>query len=158
MLENAPLNDLANQFRRQVESGQERTIESGEKLSIRSEAMQCSCGSRGDLVEIGHHYAEFVAGLRCLEIGQWIKLLQCLDCGQFWRTDEWDKYQTLYALKLSSPKGWESVDIKSLIIERMVENHGGLDASFCLAKNCKLQALKGRAYCGQHFYDTGARA
>jgi len=67
--------------------------------------MQCSCGSRRDLVEISHNYAEFVAGLRCLEIGQWIKLLQCLDCGQFWRTDEWDKYAYPVCVEVEFAKG-----------------------------------------------------
>lgn len=120
--------------------------------------MQCSCGARADLVEIGQDYTEFVAGKRCLETGDWVKLLQCPECGQLWRTDEWDKYQTLYALKLRSPEGWESTDLESLIKERMVENHGGGATSPCLARDCKRFALKGRAYCVDHFYETGARA
>lgn len=120
--------------------------------------MQCSCGSRVDLVEIGDNYAQFVADLRCLEIDNWVKLLKCQKCGQLWRTDEWDKYQTLYALKLNSPTSWEKVDMEPLIKERMVENHGGLDSNICLAKECKLHTLKGRAYCVDHFYETGARA
>jgi hypothetical protein len=119
--------------------------------------MRCSCDGKRDLVEIGHCYAEFVAGLHCLEIGNWVKLLQCLECGQFWRTDEWDKYQAQYALKLSSPTDWESVDMASLIKGRMIENHGGLDSPVCLAKDCQAHALKGRAYCIDHLYDTGAR-
>lgn len=119
--------------------------------------MQCSCSGRGDLVEIGHSYTEFIAGMRCLETGDWVKLLQCTSCGQLWRTDEWDKYQTLYALKLSSPEGWESTDMESLIKVRMVENHEGVNASLCLTKDCKQFALKGRAYCVDHFYETGAR-
>jgi len=120
--------------------------------------MQCTCGGRRDLVEISQHYTEFVAGMHCLETGDWVKLLQCPGCDQLWRTDEWDKYQTLYACKLSSSEGWESIDIGTLIMERMVENHGGLDTSPCIAKDCKQHALKGRAYCGAHFYETGARA
>jgi hypothetical protein len=120
--------------------------------------MQCSCENRRDLEEIGQNYTEFVAGMRCLETGDWVKLLQCLACGQLWRTDEWDKYQTLYAVKLGSREDWESVDMESLIKERIVENHGGLDSSLCLAKDCKECALKSRAYCAGHFYGTGARA
>jgi uncharacterized C2H2 Zn-finger protein len=99
-----------------------------------------------------------VAGKPCLETGDWIKLLQCPACGQLWRTDEWDKYQTLYALKLNTPEGWKSVDMESPIKQRMMENHGGTDASTCLAQHCNRPALKGRAYCVDHFYETGARA
>lgn len=120
--------------------------------------MQCSCGVRDDLVEISNDHAEFVAGMNCLATGDWVKLLVCLECAQLWRTDEWDKYQPMYALKLNSAEGWESVDIASAIKERMVRNHGGLDTSTCLAKDCTRLALKGRAYCVDHFYQTGARA
>jgi len=120
--------------------------------------MQCSCDDRKDLVEIGQNYTEFVASMRCLETGEWVKLLQCSECGQFWRTDEWDKYQALYAVKLSLPEGWKSTDMESLIKKRIVENHGGLDISLCLAKDCKQLVLKGKAYCVDHYYQTGARA
>jgi len=119
--------------------------------------MQCSCGDRSTLVEISRNYAEFVAGMRCLETGDWVKLLQCPACGQLWRTDEWDRYQALYACKLNSPAGWESTGIEALIKERIIENHGGLDTSSCLAKDCQQRALKGKAYCVDHLYETGAR-
>lgn len=120
--------------------------------------MACSCSGRSDLVEISQDYTEFVVGMRILETGDWVKLMQCPSCSQLWRTDEWDKYQTLYACKLRSPEGWKSTDMEALIKRRIVENHGGLDTSLCLAKDCKQHALKGRAYCVAHFYETGARA
>lgn len=119
--------------------------------------MQCSCGERSDFVEISQDFTEFVAGMPILETGDWIKLLQCPSCSQLWRTDEWDKYQTLYACKLRSAEGWKSIDMEALIKRRMVENHGGLDTFPCFAKGCKQHALKERAYCVDHFYETGAR-
>lgn len=119
--------------------------------------MQCSCSGRSNLVEISPDYTEFVAGMRILETGDWIKLLQCPSCSQLWRTDEWDKYQTLYACKLRSPDGWKSTNMEALIKKRIFENHGGLDTSPCLAKDCKQHALKERAYCVDHFYETGGR-
>src|SRR5450830_1005187 len=109
--------------------------------------MQCSCDNKPDLIEIGQNYTEFVSGMRHLEAGDWVKLLQCVACGQLWRTDEWDKYQTPYACKLVSREEWKSTDVESLIKESMVKNHGGLDTSLCLANNCQQYALKGRAYC-----------
>ena len=114
--------------------------------------MSCNCSARNKLVDISNTHAQFVAGMRCLATGDWIKLLECPDCGQLWRADEWDKYRPMYALKLNEAAGWESVDIDSLIKQRIVASHGGLDASICLAKDCKLHALKGRAYCVNHFY------
>lgn len=115
--------------------------------------MVCRCSSQRALVEISQNYAEFVAGMRCLDTGDWIKLLQCAACGQLWRTDEWDKYQPLYALKLASSEGWKSIDMAPLIKERLLENHGGVDTSICLKQGCTQHALKGRAFCVDHFYE-----
>lgn len=115
--------------------------------------MVCRCSSQRALVEISQNYAEFVAGMRCLDTGDWIKLLQCAACGQLWRTDEWDKYQPLYALKLASSGGWKSIDMAPLIKERLLENHGGVDTSICLKQGCTQHALKGRAFCVDHFYE-----
>ena len=123
-----------------------------------SVVVRCRCKSRRELVEIGQDYSGFVAGMRCVDTGNWVKLLECSGCGQLWHTDEWDKYQALYACKLSSPVEWESADIASLIKERIVENHGGVDTSTCMAQGCTQHALKTRAYCVDHFYATGARA
>lgn len=120
--------------------------------------MQCSCDDNSALVDISQTYTEFVAGKVTLENGDWVKLLQCPDCSQLWRTDGYDKYQTMYAYKLSVREGWKSTDMKSLIKERILENHGGVETSHCLAKDCKQAALKGRAYCVEHYYETGARA
>jgi len=120
--------------------------------------MQCSCDDSSALVDISQTYTEFVAGMLILETGDWVKLLRCSGCGQLWRTDEYDKYQTLYAYKLATREGWKSTDMKPLIKERILESHGCLDTSQCLAKDCKQPGLKGRAYCIDHFYETGARA
>lgn len=119
--------------------------------------MHCHCGDRRDLIDISQNHAEFVEGMRCLATADWIKLLQCPECAQLWRTDEWDKYETLYALKINRLEGWEEADMESLIKERMVENHGW-DSSTCLAKECQRLALTGKAYCADHFYGIGARA
>lgn len=119
--------------------------------------MRCRCESSGALVEIGQHYSQFVAGLTCLDTGDWVKLMQCQECAQLWRVDEWDQYQGLYALKLDSADGWKEVDMAGPIKERMMQNHGGLDSAICLAGDCPFRALKGRAYCVDHFYATGAR-
>lgn len=118
----------------------------------------CNCASFGELVDISNDYRRFVDPLRLLDSGDWIKLMQCPACEQHWRVDEWDKYQTLYALKLASPTGWQQIDTAPVIKQRMLENHHGVDHVTCLAAGCALLALKGRAYCVDHFYATGARA
>lgn len=73
--------------------------------------MQCRCDDSSALVDISQTYAEFVTGMLILETGDWVKLLRCSGCGQLWRTDEYDKYQTLYAFKLATREGWKSTDI-----------------------------------------------
>lgn len=119
--------------------------------------MQCRCIDQANLVEVGQDYTEFVSGMRHVDTGDWVQLLQCPECGQLWRVDGWDKYQTLYALRLSTPEAWREIDMKPMIKAHMVENHGGVGTSSCLANGCDELALKGRAFCVDHFYETGAR-
>jgi hypothetical protein len=73
--------------------------------------------------------------------------------------DEWDKYQTLYAIKVPSKDNWEKFDGTFLIKERMIQNRGGLEVDVkCIWENCGLNAVLGSTYCVDHLYDTGARS
>lgn len=120
--------------------------------------MSCCCRQQETIVDVTKDYSGFVSKLGALEFGDWVKLMRCPECGQLWKVDEWDKYQTLYALKVPSNEGWKKIDSTPLIKERMVRNRGGLESSKCMWDQCSLNAVKGSAYCVNHLYDTGARA
>jgi hypothetical protein len=120
--------------------------------------MSCQCSKQRDLIEISGDHHGFVEGKVEVDVGNWIRLWRCPSCGQYWRTDEWDKYQAGYALKIASVEGWKELDPAPWIKQRMLENHHGTDQNVCLAKDCNAPCLTGRAYCVDHFYETGARA
>lgn len=122
-----------------------------------SKLMACSCKKEQSLVDVTNDYRRFVERLDLLEVGDWVKLMRCPMCGQLWRVDEWDKYQTSYAAKISSQADWREVDLTRQVKELMVQNRGGLESFKCI-KNCEKSAVKGSVYCVDHLYETGARA
>ncbi len=119
--------------------------------------MKCSCIQRNSLVEITDGYPGFTETFKTIEFGNWVTLMQCSECLQYWKVDECDKYQTLNAMKIQSKDNWEEYGT-SLIKERMIQNRGGLENVKCIWKNCALNAVRGSAYCVDHLYDTGARS
>lgn len=84
--------------------------------------------------------------------------MQCPDCNQLYKTEQWDKYQTCYAVKTGSQDAWRSLDTEALIKELIVLRAGGLLPEFCLQSGCDQQQVRGRAYCVYHLYLTGVRA
>jgi hypothetical protein len=120
--------------------------------------MKCICIQRNPLVEITDSYQGFTETLNTIELGNWVKLMQCSECLQYWKVDEWDKYQALYAVKIQSKDRWGKYDATLLIKERMIQNRGGLESVKCMWENCSLNAVRGSAYCVDHLYDTGARS
>lgn len=123
-----------------------------------SDRMKCSCAQQDALVDITDGYPRFAERFDLVATGNWVKLMRCPTCGQLWKVDEWDKYQTLYALKIAHQEFWESADATSLVKDRMVQNRGGLSDDKCMWQHCKLKAVRGSAYCVNHLYDTGARS
>ncbi|MFZ6749047.1 hypothetical protein [Undibacterium sp. Ren11W] len=120
--------------------------------------LKCSCIQRNPLVEITDGYHSFTDTLNTIEFGNWVKLMQCSECLQYWKLDEWDKYQTLYAVKIQNKDNWEKYDGTSLIKARIIQNRGGLESVQCLWENCGLNAVRASAYCVDHLYDNGARS
>lgn len=87
----------------------------------------------------------------------WRLLLRCPSCGQLWKMDEYDKYQTQLAMKVSNAPDWDTDDT----IERkayLLASRGGLGTDVCGWIDCPNTQLRGSAYCVDHLYATGARA
>ncbi len=64
--------------------------------------MTCNCAQLNKLIDIADVPGSFEKGLTEIMQGDWVKLMRCPDCEQFWRVDEWDKLQTQFAVKLNS--------------------------------------------------------
>ncbi len=73
--------------------------------------------------------------------------MQCPTCKQLWKVDEWDKYQTFYAVKIASQENWEEFDSRSLIEEKIIKNKGGLEKEYCMIAKCINKQVKGSAFC-----------
>lgn len=122
-----------------------------------SKENMCTCIEQPTLIDISNSHSDFKSRLHQLDVGNWVLLMQCPDCGQHYKVDEWDKYQTCYAVKVPSRDNWESCDSKLLIKNQMVENRGGYTHDLCIWSGCSLKQVKGSAYCVNHLYSTGAR-
>ena len=119
---------------------------------------QCQCREAPAVVDLSEQGKEFVAGFSQLEIGDWVYLMKCPVCGQLWRVDEWDKYQTQYAVKLPGFDNWQAFDAVPLIKQKMIENRGGVEENSCTWRNCEEKQVNGSAFCVHHLYETGARS
>jgi hypothetical protein len=73
--------------------------------------MNCCCKQQAELIDLEDAPRGFEASLIKKDIGNWVYLMECPECGQLWRIDIWDKYKTQFAFKLPAVEGWESVDI-----------------------------------------------
>jgi hypothetical protein len=87
----------------------------------------------------------------------WIKLGRCSVCGQFWQLDEWDKYQTICAIKINDPANWQTFDDEPDRVQLLINSRGGLSDKECVKANCRDTALKSLAYCPKHAYEIGLR-
>jgi hypothetical protein len=117
----------------------------------------CSCAALPPAVYVDQEPSAFLASLAQLAVGNWVKLCRCSSCGQLWRVDEWDKYQTQIAVKVPTIEGWESFDSKPSELALLVSSRGGTSEAQCIWAGCKQRAVKGVMYCAEHLYETGAR-
>jgi hypothetical protein len=104
---------------------------------------------------------EFERRLRILATGRdgWVTVSQCIDCGQFWRVDTWDKLQVDLAIKVPDQTTWTESDDRRARIGYLIRSYDGEDTSPCVWAGCSNLALKGIAMCADHVYDRmGVRA
>lgn len=118
----------------------------------------CNCEKQSTLVDISSDHSAFKEKLREIAVGNWVLLMQCPDCNQLWKVDEWDKYQACYAVKIASQENWEAVDEETLIKEKMIKDRGGLGQEECKWSGCNAKQVRDSAFCVDHLYAGGTRA
>lgn len=119
--------------------------------------MHCHCEQRAEILDVEDAPKDFVKGLRELDVGEWVRLMQCPVCKQYWRVDNWDKYQTQFAIKLAGPDGWKEFDSVPLQKQFLTRSRGGVTDEGCMWVSCNGKRVIGVAYCVDHLYATGAR-
>lgn len=118
--------------------------------------MNCACASLPDLFKLEACPGFEKATVR-LASGNWVHLHKCSTCGQLWRLDEWDKYQTQFVVRIPAGADWELFDATPLQKNFLVQSRGGLTDEQCIWHGCQEKRLKGVVYCVEHLYQTGAR-
>jgi hypothetical protein len=119
--------------------------------------LMCSCATLTTAIYVEDQPPTLLTSLDLIASGNWIRLCRCRNCGQLWRVDEADKYQTQFAFKLSNVAGWEAFDTKPVEIELLVKSRGGLSNQQCGKLGCDKRAVHGAAFCPDHLYETGTR-
>ena len=114
----------------------------------------CNCNEQVNVVDITDCHKGFQKGLIALAFGHWEKLMECSECGQLWKVNEFEKYQTLYAVKVPNLNDWENVG-NALIKEKIVQDRGVITEQECMYSGCTHQQVKDSAYCIDHLYETG---
>ena len=118
----------------------------------------CNCKDQPEIVDISDIHSEFISTFKKLDIGNWVFLASCCDCNQLWVVEEWDKYQTSYAVKTSSKISWKEYNYDNLILDKIIENRGGLSDIQCKSAGCDQKQVKESVFCANHMYKSGIRA
>jgi len=119
--------------------------------------MSCKCQSLEKIFDLEEGPKDFVNSLSEVDQGSWVTLFRCPICGQYWRVNEWDKYQTQFAIKLDSDSNWEDLDATQLEKGYLLKSRGGTTQDECIWAKCQNKQVKGVMYCVDHLYETGAR-
>ncbi|MCJ8300148.1 MAG: hypothetical protein MJK13_14600 [Pseudomonadales bacterium] len=77
----------------------------------------------------------------------WSAVLSCPICSQTWRVDEYDKIQSLFALKIDSPNDLSEAKFLGIHKSYLIKEHGGESSKICLMARCGNNAVKDFAFC-----------
>ena len=95
---------------------------------------------------------------KTVEQANWRNLLVCNLCNCYWRTDEIDRCNQGFVLKLGAYRDdWAVLSTEQDEKELLLQSRGGLLDQTCVWAGCGKPKVKGSAYCIDHLYDTGAR-
>jgi len=117
--------------------------------------MPCECSQLSDIVKLDDQST--IGGFEELEMGDWVRLVRCPRCGQLWSVDEWDKYQTRFAVRILQREGWREFDAMPSRRQYLIQSRGGLTDEKCIRLGCEQRRVRGVVYCADHLYQTGAR-
>jgi len=79
----------------------------------------------------------------------WCSVLQCPKCGQYWLVDEFDKAQSLFAIKIDNLNKPEESRLLEIHEQGLLKKHGGHSEQSCMFAGCGNKAVKGLAFCAR---------
>ncbi len=77
----------------------------------------------------------------------WRAVLKCQQCSQYWLVDEYDKCQSLFAIKIDDPEAIESMNFIDIHERFLLKAHAGESTECCKMAGCENKAVKGLAFC-----------
>jgi hypothetical protein len=119
--------------------------------------MSCTCQLRPSIQRVDGSISKIYPNYNQIGRAGWQILVECPDCGQLWKVDEWDKLQVQLAMKLDGPKDMNTSD-KERRKAYLLESRGGLGSEQCSRMGCEAAQVRDSAYCLDHLYALGWRA
>lgn len=118
--------------------------------------MSCDCLKQPSTIKIDRTIHQPSPDFEIVERVNWEALIRCRDCGQYWKVDDWDKYQIQLAMKVDGPQHWNAPDVERRKAF-LIESRGGFELEQCGWLNCVNPRLKDGPYCADHLYAAGSR-
>ena len=117
--------------------------------------MRCNCSespdtARGSTADLPFSEMEEVD----FKSDDWVRLLKCSLCGQYWQVDEWDKYQVCIGIKVNDPQNWDDFDDLSYRMDHLLRARGGITEEICQWRDCEEYSLNDSAYCPRHTFEV----
>ena len=119
--------------------------------------MSCHCQNLPDAFFLDEAPSGFFKRLKHLETGDWIRLVECPDCGTLWAVDEWDKYVHQAVARVTARKGWQDALSEKTRKDLLRRSRGGEENEECMWAGCHKPRIKGVVYCLDHLFQSGAR-
>jgi hypothetical protein len=115
----------------------------------------CDCERLSKLIDLAE-YPSFQKTLLEIDAHNWVQLCRCVQCGQHWLVDDWDKYQEQFAIKINDAAGWRDYDSTPLRKAHLLERCGGPTDERCIWHECVGKRVNGTVYCIDHLYSRGS--
>jgi hypothetical protein len=121
--------------------------------------MKCKCSSLPDLFYLAEGPQGFEKGLTKLDAKDWMKFLECPECGDLWAVDEkdiMDKRFLEVVCRIKSRDEWPTTIPTQKRKQLLLASRGSTTDQKCVWKDCDKNQVKGVFLCIDHLYEAGA--
>src|ERR1700757_2264858 len=105
--------------------------------------MACKCNQFPDAFYLDEGPRNFLAGMRQLDVADWMRLYECSSCGSLWAVDEWDKYTHQVVNRVVEREGWNKLDTTPRRKGLLLASLGGVTDEKCIWAGCAGKRVKG---------------
>lgn len=117
---------------------------------------KCSCDLQGECVFLADAPPTFRKTLRKLEVGNWTELFGCVECGNHWAIDAFEKYGEQVVAHVVTTNEWHAASEHQRKL-LLLKARGGEVSGICVWRGCAKRLVANSAYGLDHLYKTGTR-